>query len=176
MMKKGFTLIELLLSLGIFLIVFTVMTQSYILLSGTIADIRQQESLAEYLSSITRTLNVDIDEYIINVDKSTSNNLVLSTPEKGITHDISYTLHPNSGGELELWRSEDGNVQKLSTEAFPIKEGAFLVSPKRNDPDKCLLHPTAGILLGVSLKNEIYYTQTSFVSPHSSSLYRSLCQ
>ncbi len=167
--QRGFTLVELMLSMGIFLMIFTVMTQSFLFLSQSIGEIQDAQKLSAHISSISQVLGTDIDEYLIDPVKSSTTALTLYHPVSG--DQVTYSF-VDIQGTLGLQRSSAEGVVALTSDQYPMVTGGFEVFPRATDPKKCLVHPF--VRIHIKFENTSLL-QTSFSSPHSSSLYQEQC-
>ncbi|MFN7160951.1 MAG: type II secretion system protein J [Candidatus Gracilibacteria bacterium] len=105
--KKGFTLMELIISIAIFLLIFTMLTQGFLTVLKISHQIEVNRELTLYSSKILNALSTDIDELKID----TSNNTEINTSNNAEALN-SFTLQNNDGTKrivytLEIMKNSD---------------------------------------------------------------------
>lgn len=185
-LAQGFTLVEILISLGIFLLIFTVMLQNFFLLQHTMQNIERERTMTMFVSSALQTLASDIDEYRIDIDASAreASSLVLVSANPADSTRIVYTFGTNAEGKSALIRkTASGDTQTYVHNDFTIKDGFFIVRPlKAAGRDLCKTHPSVTIGMTVEYNKPtptspelILPLQTTFSSPETAYSYLSNC-
>lgn len=184
-LQPGFTLAEIIISLGIFVLVFTVMVQNFFLLQHTMQNIEKERTMTMFASSALQTIASDIDEYRIDIQTSSQNasTLVLASPDPQNTNRITYAFTQDNTGKTVLTRKTSaGEQQEYSHESFSFKEGFFNVTPKANDRNACKTHPSVTIGMTIEYISPAsgmiemsMPLQTTFSSPETAYAYLENC-
>ena len=184
--KPGFTLVEIIVSLGIFLMIFTVMLQNFFLLQHTMQNIERERNMTMFVSSALQTLASDIDEYRIDVDASAKQaaTLVLVSANPADSTRITYSFEDTADGESALIRkTASGDIQTYVHDDYNVKNGFFMVRPLNTaGKDVCTTHPSVSIGMTVEYKRPtpnspelVMPIQTTFSSPETAYSYLSNC-
>ncbi len=183
--RRGFTLAEIIISLGIFVLVFTVMVQNFFLLQHTMQNIEKERTMTMFASSALQTIASDIDEYRIDIRASSQNasTLVLASPDPQNLTRITYAFSQDAGGKTILTRkTSSGDQQEYKHDSFSIKDGFFTVTPKANDRNACKTHPSVTVGLTLEYISPVSGTveksmplQTTFSSPETAYSYLANC-
>lgn len=184
--RRGFTLVEIIISLGIFLMIFTVMLQNFFLLQNTMQNIERERNMTMFVSSALQTLASDIDEYRIDVDASARQaaTLVLVSADPADSTRITYSFENTPEGESALIRkTASGDIQTYVHDDYNLKNGFFMVRPLNTaGADTCKTHPSVSIGITVEYKRPtpnspelVMPIQTTFSSPETAYSYLSHC-
>lgn len=201
-MKKGFTLAELVVSIAIFLIIFSILTEGFLTVMKISRQIDINRELTLYSSKILNTLATDIDELKIDTSSFSEDMYSFSLTRNDQTK-VTYTLKKMDPQDLSEYYSNrkipdsaQGNIytlsrkndvdleQKYISENFVLVNPHFIKTPNTSLPDsKCTFLPaltfTAKIVYLPKLSGDMITTssdiQTTFSTPEDPSHFSQTC-
>lgn len=133
MNKKGFTLLELLLSMGIFLLIFTTLTQGFLLVSKITARLDVQREMTIYSSKLLTSINNDMDSFPLLVHERKDN--AISLENKDTSSTVTYSLQ-------SLTEEEKNTIEKRLPNTISNANDLSVLVRKENDKEYRYFHPS----------------------------------
>lgn len=150
--KPGFTLIELLLSIGLFLIVFTTLTQGFVLINKIVTRLDVEREMTIFSSKILTQLGNDMDQMLLDPLASTEGSASLQDPTNGeavrylftpltteekaqlrsyteIPQDELFVLQKEKGGTVERFFHPSFVLRNASLKMLPTEQGSWCTYP-----------------------------------------------
>ena len=187
-MKKGFTIIELVVSMGIFILIFTIMVQLTIAIQGILRDIDEKREFSLFVQGITETLGADSDEMLLQVHNNGHTSVAFRSATGNKTVRYSVGQSPNSGEVVLSRTSQDGTSAATTTHTFThpkffLSNIAFLILPDSTAlgqggctiPPAFAVHFTVGVKKPTHGESTSLPIQTTFTSPEYPHAFKARC-